>query len=202
MKDSIVLKDQEIKKMVRWLLSLQKSDGGFCDSPDGCSTISCTYYVIRTILKLDSLDLIDKDKVISFLLSLKGKNHGFANKKGGKPDPQNTSYAIYLLKAFDSLDRIDTAEVAAWLDSRKDKSERSLGSDNRHFCIKDFYYTIRSLNLLDAAVDIKKELLLRYFHSLKNDKGSFVDKTGRFSDSLMAKHIVFLLEEIHAIKNH
>lgn len=186
----------ELKKLFFWLKSLQKPDGGFSEQLNGQSTISCSYYVVRTLVKLSCLDIINRDNLINFLMSVKGKNFGFGNFKGDIPHPQYTSFAIFILKEFGALDRINPKKIIEWLLSHQKTDGGFSNSKNIDSNLNYSYYTMRSLYLLNAINKVNREKLKSFILSLKSKKGGFCENPGGLPGALTTKHAIFLLEDI------
>ena len=95
--DNFLTKD-DIAKLVDWLRSLQRPDGGFSESSKKLSYISFTYYIVRCLFLLDATGCIDKKKIIRFTLSAKHHAGGFGNQPGQKPDLLLTKHVIFLME--------------------------------------------------------------------------------------------------------
>ena len=97
------LPKKEIEILIKWLKSLQRPDGGFNENANQPSRIDYTYYVVRSLIKLNSLNKINKKRLIRFIISTNHPDGGFGNMPGQKANPQFTSYAIFMLKELKSI---------------------------------------------------------------------------------------------------
>ena len=184
------------QKLINWLISLQNNDGGFSEVKDDLSTISCSYYTFRSLLKLEALRRVNKKKLIEFILSNKHPDGGFSNQAGQPPHPQYTSYSIFMLKELKELKCINVINLINWLKSFK-KEDGGFNENNTPISdIKYTYYISRSLLLLNNNYRFEKDKLIKFILRHINPGGGFSNKPGEKPNSLITKHIVFLLDEI------
>jgi len=193
---------EEINKTVKWLKSLQSTDGGFSDNKEQLSTLSCTYYTIRALLKLNAANKVNKNKIVSYVLSTKHSDGGFCDSPGGSFHPQYAVYAIFLLKEFNALDSINNLDSKNLINNllilqREDGGFS--GSVEDYSNIIFTYYAIRPLFLLNALHNINKSKLPEFLKSIKITNGGFSNYPQGKSSALETKHILFILDEIALI---
>ena len=52
--------EKDKQKLLNKLVSLQNSDGGFSIEKNEASTLKCSYYIFRSLLKLNKIDSINR----------------------------------------------------------------------------------------------------------------------------------------------
>lgn len=118
--------DQENKnKIVGFLKKCQKVDGGFVTRPEYAPdpNVIYSYYAVKTLAMLESLNEIDVKKATSFIVSLKQKDGGFKASHGEK-DTANvvtTYYAVKTLETLKALDKIDKKKTRSFVSKYIDK---------------------------------------------------------------------------------
>jgi len=192
MNKSNLISKKEKENILFWLKGLQRKNGGFGKNNEQPS-ISFSYYVFRSLLKLDGIGYIDKKKLIHFVLSTRCSNGGFSNKPGGVPQPRYTSYAIFILKELKALD--SGFNDKSWLITlqKDDGGFGPLGNSDSN--INYTYYVLRCLSLLGSMdlIDLRKirKYILgvksKYLQNIKNNYGNCINM-----ESL--KQLIFLVD--------
>jgi len=140
-------------KTVNFIKSLQRSDGGFSNSPDEITYLRFTFYAIRLLQILNMVDSIDKDKAVGFIMSCY-KNGGFSDRPEYGEWIEPTYWAIKSLEILNSLNKLDSETVSnkilSWLGDKG-----SIGYLYGDYCVVMILKILNKLNKLDKAKTIE-----------------------------------------------
>lgn len=113
------LNDGFKKKIVDYVGSCQREDGGFASDPSALgSNVIFTYYALEALNLLDSISLVKREKVIRFVDSLVLKEGGIKGKQEDKEaNLVTTYYGIRSLDLLGALNNIDHAKSIVFIKS-------------------------------------------------------------------------------------
>ena len=121
LKDLDMLDECDKMDITEWIAAHQSGDGGFCkellieswsDPPEmypGDSDLESTFYAVKSLEILNTLDAIDRENTISYVLSCQTRKGGFAGIPRGEPTFEDTYYAVEVLDSLDALDQLTTS---------------------------------------------------------------------------------------------
>jgi prenyltransferase beta subunit len=169
-------KNEEIH--LKFILSLNTTEGGFRNDKNHPPSLSATYYAISMLEKLNSLDRIEKNEVIKFILSNEDKNGVFKNGTGFPPILESTFYAIMSLEYLRSIEVLDKNKYINYILSlqnedggfshkiKQEAREADSRMDNTYFATK----ILKALNGLEKKVIDK---IIRFIQDSENTAGGY-----------------------------
>ena len=87
----------KMEEHINYLLSLQ-DNFGFSNDSSKKAQLNHTYYAIRALLILDSINNINKNKLLDFILSTENNSGGFGYQPGKASNLLSTKHALFLIK--------------------------------------------------------------------------------------------------------
>ena len=102
-----------------------------------------------------------------------------------------------MLKELKELKRINVISLIKWLKSFKKEDGGFNEYTTQMSNIKYTYYILRSLLLLNNNYRFEKDKLIKFILRHINPGGGFSNKPEEKPNSLITKHIVFLLDYIY-----
>ena len=129
LEDLNMLDECDKMDITNWIAFHQSEDGGFCkellielfsdpiEMYQGDSDLESTFYAVKTLKILNTLDTIDREKTISYVLSCQMRKGGFASTPYGEPTFEDTYYAVETLDSLDALDQLTKSfEISDFLE--------------------------------------------------------------------------------------
>jgi prenyltransferase beta subunit len=114
-------------KIVAFLKSCQKPDGGFANEPKYApeSNIIYTYDALQALELLGQLKAIDRKQALAYVLSLQQPEGGFKAAAGAKQKPTlaATFYAVRSLALLHKLDAVEKEKTSAFIATYKEKGK-------------------------------------------------------------------------------
>ncbi|MCC6005127.1 MAG: hypothetical protein LM590_12395, partial [Thermofilum sp.] len=149
-------------KTVEFILSLQAEDGGFRNRiGDSTSYLRFTYYALRSLYILNSINKVNKDKVLKYIMSCY-KNGAFSDRPEWEEWVDATFWGVKALEILNSLGKIDSDRVAddiiSWLKERGG----SMGY------LEGDYFAVMTLQTLGKLNKLNKAKLISNIMLYKN----------------------------------
>jgi len=172
------------KKIVDFLKRCQTKNGGFTSEPaNGAEpNIIFTYYAIKTLSFLGTLDAIDKEKATSYVLGLAQKDGGFfANdaQSGRATSLQMTFYGVQSLQMLKELKKLDAQKTIAFINGYTSKDGKGfsllrkddagpMGSNVKEDAAPESTkMAVKALDVLGGLTDTTKTAVVAYLKSTR-----------------------------------
>lgn len=175
------------KKIVDFLKRCQTKNGGFTSEPaNGAEpNLIFTYYAIKTLNFLGTLDAIDKEKATGYVLGLAQKDGGFfANDtlSGRQTSLQMTFYGVQSLQMLKELKKLDAQKTITFINGytskdgkgfsllrKDDVSQRAtLGSNMKEDAAPESTkMAVKALDTLGGLTDATKTAVVAYLKSTR-----------------------------------
>lgn len=146
-------------KIVKFIKSCQKPDGGFAGEPKYApkSNIIFTYYALQTLDLLGETKAIDRKQVLSYLLALRQPDGGFkimitAHGKE-KPSLAATYYGVRSLALLKRLDAVNKEKTAAFIAAYKEKGRSFSFLPGMLSTPQPTFMAVRTLKILGMLTD-------------------------------------------------
>ncbi|EGG23243.1 protein geranylgeranyltransferase type II [Cavenderia fasciculata] len=97
--------------IINWVLSCQKSNGGFSGNVSHDEHLLSTLSAVQILMQLDALDRLDQDLVAKYVLSLQQEDGSFFGDKWGEVDTRFTYCAVSCLSLMGKLDLLDNNRI-------------------------------------------------------------------------------------------
>ena len=145
------------EKIVAFLKSCQKQDGGFANEPQYAkeSNVIFTYHALQALSLLEALDAIDRAKALSYLTGLQQKDGGFKASAGGKGKPtlDATYYGVQSLVLLDGLKKVDKKKTTALVANHRKKGSGFSKQPGTAPSPQSTFMGVRTLKTLGALTD-------------------------------------------------
>ncbi len=106
------------KRILAFVRSCQKKDGGFASDPRyaSFSSVKDTFYAYKTLKLLHKMDVVDWDKAAAFLRARMNSDGGFSNRPGDKKSNiVATCWAVQVLAGIGGLTDKDREIITAYI---------------------------------------------------------------------------------------
>ncbi len=110
-------------KVVEYIQSCQMRDGGFASSPhhDQVSNTIFTYYALKTLDLLGSIDAVDRKRAADFILSLVRTDGSIMAKADDKTTSLSTTYfGVVSLALLDATTKLDGRKTIAFINAYRE----------------------------------------------------------------------------------
>lgn len=161
------------KKLVAFLKRCQTKEGGFTSEPNYSAepNIIFTYYALKTLKFVDSLDAIDKEKAKSYVLGLAQKDGGFfasSNKRSMKTSLQMTYYGVECLHALNDLKKLDTKKTIQFINGHTGEKGKGFSLlPKGEATPQATNMAVKSLDILGGLTDSTKTAVVDYLKSTR-----------------------------------
>lgn len=175
-------------KTVNFIKSLQGGDGGFSNHPHEITSLTYTFYAIRSLQILNLVDSIDKDKVVGFIMSCY-KDGGFSDRPEYEEWIGSTYYGIKSLEILNSLNKVNSETVSnrilSWLGDKG--STGYLYGD---------YYAVMTLKILNKLNKLDKAKLINNIMKFQNPIDGGFRHESQIYDT---EHVISILSNIRML---
>lgn len=172
-----------VEGVVKYVSSLQKSDGSFTGDKWGEVDTRFSFCAVATLALLKRLDAINIDKAVEFVESCKNFDGGF----GSRPLSESHAGLIYCCIGFLSitgrLDVVDRDTLAWWLCERQLPSGGLNGRPEKLPDVCYSWWVLSSLTILGRLHWISAKDLEKYILACQDtETGGFSDRPGDIAD--------------------
>ncbi|MCK9295491.1 MAG: hypothetical protein M0P70_10450 [Desulfobulbaceae bacterium] len=158
-------------KIVSFLKSCQKPDGGFANEPKfaPASNIIFTYYCLQTLDLLGEFGAIDQNKVLAYLLALQQPAGGFKASAGEKEKPSlaATFYGVSSLSLLKKLDAVNKEKTAAFVAAFKEQDKGFGFVPGKLSAPTSTFMAVRTLKVLGMLTDEVKSGVSAYLRDTR-----------------------------------
>ncbi|KAM0754157.1 rab geranylgeranyltransferase [Meredithblackwellia eburnea MCA 4105] len=179
--DSLHLLD--VDKIVKYVLSLQSTDGSFAGDKWGEKDTRFSYCAVSILSLLGRLDELDKEITVEFIKKCKNFDGGFGMVEGAESHASYVWTSVGALAMLDRLDVVDVDTLSWWL------CERQLpagGFNGRPEKLEDVCYSwwvLASLAIIGRSHWIDGAQLTKFILSAQDpDKGGIADRPEDVAD--------------------
>lgn len=188
---------------LRYIISLERKEGGFSNSINQPPTLEATYHAIETLKEFNSLDRIDRSIEIKYILSNESKNTiGFVEAKNQIVTLQSTFYAVMSLKNLHKLDELDKDKYINFILSLQNKDggfAHKMEDSTINSTLENTFYAVRILKSLNGIPDQAKERIIEFILSVENTNGGFSPQHGDEANIPSTYYATAILAELDEI---
>ncbi|KAM9994963.1 hypothetical protein ACTFIY_001140 [Dictyostelium cf. discoideum] len=102
-------------EVIQWLLSCQKSNGGFGGNTSHDDHLLSTLSAVQILIQYDALDKIDINSVVNYVVKLQREDGSFVGDQWGEVDTRFSYAAIMCLSLLKSLDKINCEKAVEYI---------------------------------------------------------------------------------------
>nr|CAI5834066.1 unnamed protein product [Callosobruchus analis] len=173
----------DVDGVVRYIASLQLSDGSFMGDKWGEVDTRFSFCAVATLALLGKLNAIDVNQAVEFVTSCKNFDGGY----GSRPLSESHAGLIYCCVGFLSitnrLDLVDRDTLAWWLCERQLPSGGLNGRPEKLPDVCYSWWVLSSLSILGRLHWIDAEALKKFILACQDtDTGGFADRPGDVAD--------------------
>lgn len=168
------------KKIISFIKACQRENGGFVTQPVYAHepNVIFTYYAVKTLSMLDSVNEIDAEKARAFVLSLVQKDGSIkaSHFKSDRSNLDTTYYGVMALNLLKAQDKLDKKKTVAYINSYREKGKGFGKVIKKQSVPESTYMGIVALDSFGVLTeDIKTEVIkyllgTRYSGLIKNKK--------------------------------
>lgn len=181
------------KKIVEYLKSCQISDGGFVAQPKyakDSETIS-TYFALKTLELLGSLDTIDKNQAVKYVVSLTQSDGSIKAKTKDKEATLSTTYyGVSSLAILNALDKLDKNKTISYINTYHEAGQGFCIIQSKISMPISTFMAVRSLSLLGGMTPGIKADVIKY---LKQTRYSGLVTKGKYTAQPQIEELYYVL---------
>ena len=186
---------EQKKKIITFLKSCQRQDGGFAPDPAYAqrSNIVFTFYALKTLSLLDSLDAIDRNKLVAHLKPLVQADGGIkgVNRPGEKADLATTYYGLEALDLLKAPELLHRDKTVAFVQSYREKGQGFGRMPGKPSMPLSTMMGVRSLLLLNALKETDRQEIIAH---IKTTRYSGLVKDRKYPDLPTVEDMAATLE--------
>lgn len=202
----------EIKEtIIDFIKRCQRKNGGFTSEPSYSqdANIIFTYYALRSLTFLDSLDAINKEKAKGFVLGLYQGDGGFTaqDKKGQRTSLAMTSYGVQCLQMLGALEKLDKQKTITFINGNMSKDGKGFSTVKKGGASPQAAnMAVRVLDILGGLTDSTKSAVVdylkttRYSGLIKGEKYQSVPQLKAMAETIETFSKLSALDQVNTSK--
>jgi geranylgeranyl transferase type-2 subunit beta len=177
------LEKLDVPRVVKFIASLQNSNGSFSGDRFGETDTRFTYCAVSALSQLGKLDVIDKDKVIAYLKTCQNFDGGFGADTGAESHAAQVWVCLGTLSILDRMDIVDEQTLAWWLCERQLPNGGLNGRPEKLEDVCYSFWVLSSLSILKKLTWIDANALINFILSAQDlEGGGIADHPGDMVD--------------------